>query len=436
MFASGSSPWALLRWRADVRAKRRADRTIPARRRAGTSPVEAVEAGAPAHPAGGAAGSSGGASGSGGTSPYLPARIRRLTNAEYDASVQALLGTMTRRRASSSRSRPTPGKGLQLTGRRRVYGERRAAGRSRAREQTGRCRPGARRGSAGERQARRALALRGHERGGRRGLRGNVPARVRRESYRRLLSDEEVTGLVSRPGSAYHVGADGHTYEDGIDVLDARGAADARFPLRDRARRRDGRRDLPAHAERNRELAFVPSDCRARPTPRSSRRLRRASSPRPTGVKPKRGACFSRPPAARDSCASFASGSGSTTSRAARRRRASTRNLPASVRRWRTRAAPSSRRSCTIRAARSRASHRRLDDRGSALAAVYGLTPAGAGQRTSLAGSAPPRHPEPRRVPLGVRDQQRQPPRVPGRRHHAPDRVPRHCRIRARSASS
>ena len=44
----------------------------------------------------GEAGSGAGGSGSGGGSPYLPARIRRLTNAEYDASVQALFGTSMR----------------------------------------------------------------------------------------------------------------------------------------------------------------------------------------------------------------------------------------------------------------------------------------------------------------------------------------------------
>src|SRR5262245_60735243 len=43
---------------------------------------------------GGSAGGTTGASGSGfSDNPYIPARIRRLTNAEYDASVQALLGT-------------------------------------------------------------------------------------------------------------------------------------------------------------------------------------------------------------------------------------------------------------------------------------------------------------------------------------------------------
>ena len=38
-------------------------------------------------------------------------------------------------------------------------------------------------------------------------------------AFRRPVSDEEVTSLVSRSGSTYHVAADGHTYEDGIDVL-------------------------------------------------------------------------------------------------------------------------------------------------------------------------------------------------------------------------
>src|SRR4051812_7580298 len=35
----------------------------------------------------------GGGGGAGATSAYLPTRVRRLSNAEYDASVQVLLGT-------------------------------------------------------------------------------------------------------------------------------------------------------------------------------------------------------------------------------------------------------------------------------------------------------------------------------------------------------
>src|SRR5688572_23401097 len=43
---------------------------------------------------GGGASGSGNATGAGGAeAAYLPARVRRITNAEYDASVQALLGT-------------------------------------------------------------------------------------------------------------------------------------------------------------------------------------------------------------------------------------------------------------------------------------------------------------------------------------------------------
>ena len=38
-------------------------------------------------------------------------------------------------------------------------------------------------------------------------------------AYRRPLSDEEVAFLTSGPGAAYHVGADGYTYEDGIGLL-------------------------------------------------------------------------------------------------------------------------------------------------------------------------------------------------------------------------
>jgi hypothetical protein len=39
------------------------------------------------------------------------------------------------------------------------------------------------------------------------------------KAYRRALGDAEVDFLVSRPGSAYHVGADGYAYDDGIDLL-------------------------------------------------------------------------------------------------------------------------------------------------------------------------------------------------------------------------
>jgi hypothetical protein len=38
-------------------------------------------------------------------------------------------------------------------------------------------------------------------------------------AYRRALSNDEIAGLVSGPASAYHVGADGYSYADGIDLL-------------------------------------------------------------------------------------------------------------------------------------------------------------------------------------------------------------------------
>jgi hypothetical protein len=39
------------------------------------------------------------------------------------------------------------------------------------------------------------------------------------KAFRRSLTDEEVSGLATGPRSAYHVGADGYTYEEGIDLL-------------------------------------------------------------------------------------------------------------------------------------------------------------------------------------------------------------------------
>jgi hypothetical protein len=52
-------------------------------------------------PSGGAGGAGAAGANGGATSAFIPARIRRLTNAEYDASVQALLGTKQTPAASS-----------------------------------------------------------------------------------------------------------------------------------------------------------------------------------------------------------------------------------------------------------------------------------------------------------------------------------------------
>lgn len=171
--------------------------------------------------AGGSA--SGGNSGAGGAgnpgSPYLPARIRRLTNAEYDASVQTLLGTTMAPSTKfafppDARQGPTnapAGAAFTVNDAQRVdpvladkldtaaqalvteaRGNGKLATLSPCASPTG---------AGGEACARTFLQSFG--------------AKV----YRRALTDEEVTALVSGPMSAYHVGADGYAYADGIDLL-------------------------------------------------------------------------------------------------------------------------------------------------------------------------------------------------------------------------
>jgi hypothetical protein len=169
-------------------------------------------------------GSTGGSSGgsTGGTnpgSPYLPARIRRLTNAEYDASVQALLGTTM---APSTKfsfppdSRQGPanapaGPAFTVNDAQRVdpvladkldtaaqalVTEARGNGKLAALSP---CTSSA--GAGGEACAKTFLQSFG--------------AKV----YRRALTTEEVNALAVGAMSPYHVGADGYTYADGIDVL-------------------------------------------------------------------------------------------------------------------------------------------------------------------------------------------------------------------------
>lgn len=169
---------------------------------------------------GGTAGSSSGSGGSGAvsTSPYLPARIRRLTNAEYDASVQSLLATSKRPSVEFSfppdaRQGPTnspAGAAFSMNDAQRVdpvlatkldtaalavVAEARQSGK------LAELSPCADASTGGEACAATFVRAFGER------------------AYRRRLFDEEVTTLVTRAGSAYHVGADGHTYEEGIDVL-------------------------------------------------------------------------------------------------------------------------------------------------------------------------------------------------------------------------
>ena len=150
---------------------------------------------------------------------YLPARVRRLTNAEYDTSVKALLGTATTPSMQFSfppdarqgpKSSPA-GPAFTLNDAQRVdpvladkldtaalalVAEARANGKLAA---LAPCASPT--GSAGEACARTFVQTFGAK------------------AYRRTLADAEIDGLVVGAKSAYHVGADGYTYNDGIDVL-------------------------------------------------------------------------------------------------------------------------------------------------------------------------------------------------------------------------
>jgi hypothetical protein len=175
---------------------------------------------------GGSTSGSGGSTGNGGagsdvipTSAYLPARVRRLTNAEYDASVKALLGTTmipsgqfsfppdARQGPASSPAGPA----FTLNDAQRVdpvmaskldttalalVAEARMNGKLAA---LAPCSNSS--GTQGEACAKTFVQSFG--------------AKV----YRRPLVDIEVNALVSGATSAYHVGADGYTYNDGIDLL-------------------------------------------------------------------------------------------------------------------------------------------------------------------------------------------------------------------------
>jgi hypothetical protein len=165
-----------------------------------------------------AAGSANGGTGTGADAALLPARIRRLTNAEYDASVQALLGTTMAPSVALSfppDARQGPhnspaGAAFTVNDAQRVdpvlADKLDAAALSLVAEarQNGKLAqlsPCADAAGAGEECARTFLRTFGER------------------AYRRPLSDEEVTGLTTGPMAAYHVGADGYSYEEGIDVL-------------------------------------------------------------------------------------------------------------------------------------------------------------------------------------------------------------------------
>jgi hypothetical protein len=165
-------------------------------------------------------GASSGASGTGGSGSgkdLLPSRVRRLTNAEYDLSVGALLGTTM---APSVRFSFPPdarhgpanspaGAAFTVNDAQRVdpvladkldaaaqalVAEARGNGKL---SQLAPCSNP----SAGEECAKTFLRSFGAK------------------AYRRALSDEEVNALAAGQTSPYHVGADGYTFEEGIDLL-------------------------------------------------------------------------------------------------------------------------------------------------------------------------------------------------------------------------
>lgn len=170
--------------------------------------------------AGGSSGATGGTATGGSTSgsPLLPARVRRLTNAEYDASVQTLLGTSM---APSVRfsfppdARQGPhnspaGAAFTVNDAQRVdpvladkldTAAQALVAEARESGKLSELAPCADTASAGEACARAFLESFGSK------------------AFRRPLSDEELDGLVVGPSAAYHVGADGYSYEEGIDLL-------------------------------------------------------------------------------------------------------------------------------------------------------------------------------------------------------------------------
>ncbi len=148
----------------------------------------------------------------------LPARVRRLTNAEYDLSVGALLGTsMTPsvRFSFPPDARHGPanspaGAAFTVNDAQRVdpvladkldAAAQALVAEARGNGKLSQLAPCSNKTAGGEECAKTFLRSFGAK------------------TYRRALSDEEVNALASGPSSPYHVGADGYTYEEGIDLL-------------------------------------------------------------------------------------------------------------------------------------------------------------------------------------------------------------------------
>ena len=164
----------------------------------------------------GSGGSAGGGSGSGGStdagaSDALPARIRRLSNAEYDASVRALLHT-----ASS------PSKDFSFPGDAKQGPANSPAGAAFTVNDAQRVDPvlavkldTAAQAVVAEARANGKLAELApcqDEKAGAETCAKSFIQSVGAKAYRRPLLEAEVTGLLK----AYHVGADGYTYTDGV----------------------------------------------------------------------------------------------------------------------------------------------------------------------------------------------------------------------------
>jgi hypothetical protein len=188
--------------------------------KAGGGPTGGAGAAAGGNDAFGGSGSSatGGAGGAGSSPPLLPARIRRLTNAEYDASVQALLGTSMAPSVEFSfppDARQGPhnspaGAAFTVNDAQRVDPvlavKLDAAAEALVTE-------------ARENGKLSALAPCADPAGGGEDCATTFLRSFGGKAFRRPLNDEEINGLATGPMSAYHVGADGYSYEDGIDLL-------------------------------------------------------------------------------------------------------------------------------------------------------------------------------------------------------------------------
>ena len=166
----------------------------------------------------GASSGSSATGGSGSGKELLPARVRRLTNAEYDLSVGALLGSsmMPSVRFSfppDARHGPAnspAGAAFTVNDAQRVdpvladkldAAAQALVAEARGNGKLSQLAPCSNPGAAGEECAKTFLRSFGAK------------------AYRRALSDEEVNALATGPSSPYHVGADGYTYEEGVDLL-------------------------------------------------------------------------------------------------------------------------------------------------------------------------------------------------------------------------